>query len=124
MSTRSCIRWPTSLRISPKVSQPRRRSAMRWPRRPFATPYSTRRRTASGRRSCQFEGPGMSQLPAPAPRRNDDRLTLGFLMLLLAGAAVGVWVVADDLKWPEPGGQGRLGPEILGGWDEVIVLMA
>src|SRR5689334_17005748 len=55
MSTRSCTRWPTSWRTSPRASRRRRPSATPWPRRPSATPCSTRPRTPSGRRSCRCE---------------------------------------------------------------------
>lgn len=62
----------------------------------------------------------MSQKPVVANRA--DRLSVGILMLLIAGAALGLWIIADDLK--RLIGQERNGPDDIsfGKWDEILSL--
>src|SRR5262245_14745914 len=63
----------------------------------------------------------MSRKPSSPPR--EDRLSVGLLMLLIAGAALGLWLVIEDLRRVDF----RAGPPpadmSFGPWDWVIVFV-
>ncbi len=50
-------------------------------------------------------------LKKPEPRRVEDRLTIGAVMALIAGASLGLWLVVDELRSGTPADDRGLGFE-------------
>jgi hypothetical protein len=65
---------------------------------------------------------GLEVNPKPTTRRRADRLSIGVAMLLVAGAALGLSLVADELSRQFAQG-GDVQPDLaIGKWDEIVLL--